>query len=96
MDRTLMERARKMLSHMQVDKIGLREAVNTAVYVTYRVPCASHNNVTSHEVINGRKPDPMAMRVFGTKGYAHVDKLKSTKLNKNRFRCLFLGYYEQI
>ena len=34
MNRALTERARAMLSHMQVDKIWWAEAMNTAVYVT--------------------------------------------------------------
>uniref|UniRef100_A0AAV1U517 Polyprotein n=1 Tax=Peronospora matthiolae TaxID=2874970 RepID=A0AAV1U517_9STRA len=96
MNRTLTERARAMLSHMQVDKIWWAEAMNTAVYVTNRVPCASHPTKTPFEFIFGKKPDLSEMCVFGSKGYAHVDKSNRTKMTKKAIRCIFLGYSDQI
>ena len=95
-NRTLTERARGMLSHMQVDKVWWAEAINTAVYVTNRVPCASQPSTTPFELIFGKKPDLSEMCVFGSKGYAHVDKSKRTKLTKKAIRCIFLGYSDHI
>ncbi|CAI5707227.1 unnamed protein product [Peronospora effusa] len=96
MNRTLTKRARAMLSHMQVDKIWWAEVINTAVYVTNRVPCASHPTTTPFKFIFGKGPDLSEMRVFGSKGYAHVDKSNRTKMTKKSIRCIFLGYSDQI
>ena len=57
MNRTLTERARSMLNFMQVEKKWWAEAMNTAVYVTNRVTCASWPNKTPYEVCFGYKPD---------------------------------------
>ncbi|CAI5728478.1 unnamed protein product [Peronospora effusa] len=92
MNRTLTERARAMLGHMQMEKIWWAEAMNTAVYVTNRVPWASHPTKTPFEFIFGKGPDLSEMRVFGSKGYAHVDKSNRTKMTKKAIRCIFLGY----
>ena len=85
-----------MLSHIQVNKIWWTEAMNIAVYVTNRVPCASHPTTTSFEFIFGKKPDLSEMCVFGSKGYAYVDKSNRTKMTKEAIRCIFLGYSDQI
>lgn len=92
MNRTLTERARSMLNHMQVEKKWWAEAMNTAVYVTNRVTCASWPTKTPFEVCFGTKPDLSHMRVFGAQGYAHIEKSKRLKLDKKAFRCMFLGY----
>ena len=93
MNRTLTERARAMLSHMQVqvqvDIIWWAEAMNTAFYVTNRVPCASHPTTTPFEFIFGKKPDLSEMCVLGSKGYAHVDKSNRSKMTKKAIRCIF-------
>ena len=65
MNRTLTERARSMLNHMQVEKKWLAEAMNTAVYVTNRVTCASWPTKTPIEKCFGFKPGLSYMRVFG-------------------------------
>ena len=50
MNWTLTERARSMLNYMQVEKKWWVEAMNTAVYVTNRVTCASWSTKPSFEV----------------------------------------------
>ncbi|CAI5720727.1 unnamed protein product [Peronospora effusa] len=89
-NRTLTEQAKAMLSHMQMDKIWWAEAMNKAVYVTNRVPCASQPTTTPFEFIFGKGPDLSEMRVFGSKGYAHFDKSNRTKMTKKASRCIFL------
>src|SRR5688572_24433434 len=32
------------------------------------------------------------MRVFGSLGFAHIDKAKRTKLDAKSFKCMLLGY----
>ena len=40
------------------------------------------------------KPTLDYLRVFVSRGYAHIDKAKRTKLEPKCFRCLLLGYPE--
>ena len=92
MNRTLTKRARSMLYHMQVEKKWWTEAMNTAVYVTNQFTCASWPTKTPFEVCFGNKSDLSHRKVFGSQGYAHVDKTKRLKLDKKEFKCMFLGY----
>ncbi|KAE8902076.1 hypothetical protein PF010_g14941 [Phytophthora fragariae] len=36
------------------------------------------------------------LRVFGSHGYAHIDKVKRTKLEPKGFKCMLLGYAENV
>ena len=96
MNRTLTERARLMLYHMQVEKKWWAEAMNTAVYVTNQITCASWPTKTPFEVCFGNKSDLSHRKVFGSQGYAHVDKTKRLKLVKKAFKCMFLGYLSGV
>uniref|UniRef100_A0AAV1TS81 Polyprotein n=1 Tax=Peronospora matthiolae TaxID=2874970 RepID=A0AAV1TS81_9STRA len=42
------------------------------------------------------KPTLDHLRVFGSRGYAHIDEAKRTKLEPKSFRCLLLGYPENV
>nr|CCA21190.1 putative polyprotein [Albugo laibachii Nc14] len=83
MKRTFTERARCMLSHMQVEEKWWAETMNTAVCVTNRVPCAAIKFRTPFEVCYGRKPSVVHFKVFGAQGYAHIDKSKRSKFYKS-------------
>nr|CCA17441.1 putative polyprotein [Albugo laibachii Nc14] len=96
MNRTLTERASCMLSHMQVEEKWWAEAMNTAVYVTNRVPCAANQFKTSFEVCFGRKPSVAHFKVFGAQGYAHIDRSKRSKFDRKAYKCMFPGYFENF
>nr|CCA15712.1 putative polyprotein [Albugo laibachii Nc14] len=96
MIRTLTERARCMLSHMQLEEKWWAEVLNTAVYVTNRVPCAANEFKTPFEVCYGRKPSVAHFKVFGAQGYAHIDKSKRSKFDRKAYKCMFMGYFENI
>ncbi|CAH0482670.1 unnamed protein product [Peronospora belbahrii] len=42
------------------------------------------------------KPTLDHLRVFGSRGYVYIDKAKRTKLEPKSFRCLLLGYSENV
>nr|CCA21193.1 retrotransposon protein putative [Albugo laibachii Nc14] len=91
-DRTLMDRARAMLKHKNVEKNWWAEALNTAAYVTNRLANSTRPWITPLEVCFGSKPDIDHFRVYGSTGYAYIDKSKRSKLQQNAFPCFFLGY----
>ena len=90
-----MERAISMINYMQVDKKWWAEAVNTALCITNRVPCAAHPNKTPYEICFRTKPNLEYLRVFDADGLAHVDTSKRKKLDTKAFRCMYLGYSNQ-
>ncbi|DAZ96750.1 TPA: hypothetical protein N0F65_012327 [Lagenidium giganteum] len=83
--------ARAMLYHNMVDRRWWAEAVHTAVHVLNRLSSTATSQ-SPFEWIYGTPSSLDHLRAFGSKGYAHVDKAKRTKLDAKAFQCLFLGY----
>jgi hypothetical protein len=74
MNRTLMEKARSMLSGAGLGKEFWAEAVSTACYLVNRSPSSALDDTTPHEVWSGKKPSLQHLRVFGCDTYVHVPK----------------------
>uniref|UniRef100_H3H572 Polyprotein n=2 Tax=Phytophthora ramorum TaxID=164328 RepID=H3H572_PHYRM len=94
MNRTIMEKARSMLYYKGITTMWWAEAVSTSVYLINRSTTSTHSSMTPHELAFRDKPRLDHLRVFGSVGYAHVDKAKRTKLEPKSFKCMFLGYAE--
>ncbi|KAE8906867.1 hypothetical protein PF007_g22869 [Phytophthora fragariae] len=96
MNRTIMENARSMLYYKSVPTEWWAEAVSTAVYLINRSTNTQHTSVTPYELGFKVKPTLEHLRMFGSHGYVHIDKAKRTKLEPKSFRCMFLGYAENV
>ncbi|KAE8955150.1 hypothetical protein PR002_g31866 [Phytophthora rubi] len=96
MNRTIMEKARSMLHYKSVSTEWWAEAVSTAVYLINRSTNTQNTSVTPYELGFKVKPTLEHLRVFGSHGYAHIDKAQRTKLEPKSFRCMFLGYAENV
>ncbi|KAL3662242.1 hypothetical protein V7S43_019078 [Phytophthora oleae] len=94
MNRTIMEKARSMLYYKGISTMWWAEAVSTSLYLINRSTTSSHSSMTPYELAFTDKPRLDHLRVFGSIGYAHVDKAKRTKLEPKSFKCMFLGYAE--
>ncbi|KAE9107495.1 hypothetical protein PF010_g12242 [Phytophthora fragariae] len=92
MNRTIVERARSMLYYQQVDKCWWAEAVMTAVYITNRIPNTARGDLTPYEVFWGKKPWLDHLRVFGSRGFMHIDKSIRTKWDSKAHKIMLLGY----
>ncbi|GMF25303.1 unnamed protein product [Phytophthora fragariaefolia] len=92
MNRTLVEMARSMLYHRGMAREWWGDALRTAVYVTNRVPNTARPQSTPLEVFTGHKPDLSNLRVFGSRGFVHVDKSRRSKWDARAHACIFLGY----
>ncbi|GMF35814.1 unnamed protein product [Phytophthora fragariaefolia] len=95
MNRTIMEKARNMLYYKGVSTGWWAEAVSTAVYLINRSSNA-HADATPYELGFKVKPRMDHLRVFGSQGHAHIDDVKRTKLEPKSFRCMFLGYADNV
>ncbi|KAE8879054.1 hypothetical protein PF003_g36972 [Phytophthora fragariae] len=91
MNRTIMEKARIMLYYKGISTMWWAEAVSTSVYLS---TTSTHSSMTPYELAVKDKPRLDHLRVFGSVGYAHVDKAKCTKLEPKSFKCMLLGYAE--
>eukprot|EP00253_Pinus_taeda_P034717 PITA_34717 len=92
MNRTLLERARCMLSNAGLPKELWTEAVATACYVINRSPSKAIDCKVPQEVWKGHPCDYSKLRVFGCDAYALVPKHQRTKLDPKSKRYIFVGY----
>jgi hypothetical protein len=65
MNKTLMEKARCMLSGVGLGKYLWAEAVGTACYLVNRSPSSTLDNKTPQEVWTGKEPSLTHLKVFG-------------------------------
>eukprot|EP00253_Pinus_taeda_P027342 PITA_27342 len=91
MNKTLIERARSMLSGAGLGQEFWAEAVDTACYLVNRSPLSTLEDKTPQEVWTGKKPSLSHLRVFGCDAYVHVPELKRTKLDSKSQKCIFIG-----
>ncbi|KAL4116577.1 hypothetical protein PRIC2_012029 [Phytophthora ramorum] len=94
MNRTIMEKARGMLYYKGISTMWWAEVVSTSVYLINRSTTSTHSSMTPQELAFNDKPRLDHLRVFGSVGYAHVNKAKCIELEPNSFKCMFLGYAE--
>ena len=96
MNRTLMEKARSMLSGTRLGQEFWAEAVETACYLVNRSPSSVLEDKTPNEVWIGKKPSFSYLREFGCDAYIHVPKDKITKLDSKYERCIFICYEDGL
>ena len=89
MNRTIISKARCMLSNAGLPKQFWAEAVSTACYLINRSPSYAIDKKTPIEVWSGSPANYSDLRVFGCTAYAHVD---NGKLEPRAIKCIFLGY----
>lgn len=92
-NRTLVEKARALMSHAGLAKSYWAEAVSTAAYLKNRTPTRSlKGDITPYERWYGRKCDVSRLRVFGCIAYARLPAQLRQKLDARARRLRFVGY----
>lgn len=91
MNRTLLERARCMLSNAGLwhRREFWAEAVSTACYLVNRSPHSALDFKVPEEIWSGNPVDYSNLRIFGCPAYAHVN---DGKLAPRAIECIFIGY----
>ena len=89
LNRTLLEKARCMLSNCGLEKRFWAEAVNTAAHIVNCSPHASLDMKTPEESWSGKPADYGDLKIFGCHAYAHV---REGKLDPRSVKCIFLGF----
>ncbi|TYZ66515.1 hypothetical protein PybrP1_006514 [[Pythium] brassicae (nom. inval.)] len=93
-NRSLVEMARSMLQYQHMSKEWWGEALKTAAYTVNRLTNTARKDTTPYELLCKRRPNVAHMRVFGARGFVHVDNAKRSKWDAKAHRCVFLGYAE--
>ncbi|CAM6102302.1 unnamed protein product [Calypogeia fissa] len=96
LNRTLLERARSMLSQASLPQVFWAEVVNTTTYLLTLSPVSSIDFKTPYEMWYKRPANYSSLRVFGCEAFAHVPKEKKMKLDAKATRCVFLGYQKGV
>eukprot|EP00253_Pinus_taeda_P028426 PITA_28426 len=96
MNETLMERARSMLSGVELGQEFWAEAVDTACYLVNRSHSSALEDKTPQEVWNGKNPSLSHLRAFECDAYVHVPKEKRTKLDSISEKCIFIGEVKDV
>ena len=95
LNRTLMNVVRSMPAHKEIKKQFCAEALSTSVYVRDRVTSrVLPPNTTPHHKWMGKPPNLSYIRVFGSKCWYTLPKVKVKKLDPRARDALFLGYAE--
>jgi hypothetical protein len=94
MNKTLMDKARSMLSGVGIAQELWVEAVDTARYMVNMSPSSTLVDKTPNELWSGKKPSVENLKVFGCDAFVHVPKEKRSKLDKKEVKCIFIGYKE--
>jgi hypothetical protein len=88
MNRTIISKARCMLSNSSLSRKFWAKAASTACYLVNCSPSTAIDKKTPIEVWSGSSYDYSQMRVFGCTAYAHVN---NGKLEPRAIKCIFLG-----
>ena len=93
LNRTLVERARKMMADANLGKSTWMYAIRHAAYLRNLSPTRSlSNNLTPYEAWTGNKPSVSTLRIFGCKAYMHIPDKHRVKLDPKSLECVHLGY----
>jgi hypothetical protein len=96
MNRTLMEKARSMLSGVGLEHDIWAKVVSTTCYLVNRSPSSTLDDTTPHNVWSGKKHSLQHLRVFGCDAYVHVPKENRSKLDNKAEKCIFIGYKDGV
>jgi hypothetical protein len=89
MNRTIISKARCMLSNSSLSRKFWAEAASTTCHWINCSPSTAIDKKTPIEVWSGSPYDYSQLRVFGCTAYAHVD---NGKLEPRAIKCVILGY----
>jgi transposase InsO family protein len=90
MNRTLMEKARSMLSGVELGKKFWVEAVGIACYLVNGSSSLALDDKTPHKVWNENRPSLQHIRVFGCDAYVHVPRENRSNMDKKKMKRVSL------
>ena len=96
MNKTLIEKARSMLSDAGLSHDYWAEVVNTTCYVVNRSSTSTLVDKTPYEAWDCKSPSLAHLRVFGCDAFVHIPKERRQKLDSKSNKCIFFGYKDGV
>lgn len=96
MNRTLMEKERRILSGVSMAQELWAEAVDMACYSINRLSSMALVNETLYEVWADKNPSLSHLRVFGCEAFVHVPREKRSKLDSKSEKSIIIGYKDGV
>ena len=87
MNRTLVDRARVMLTHAGLPTRYWQFAMAAAAHITNRIPTEANNRNTPFKLWTGQDPNVSHLRVFGCRAYTHIPSQKRQKFDPKAKSC---------
>jgi transposase InsO family protein len=91
-NRTLLDMARTMLDEYKTPDRFWAEAINTACYSINRLYLHRILKKTSYELLTGKKPNVSYFRVFGSKCFILIKRVRNSKFAPEAVEGFLLGY----
>lgn len=92
-NRTIMDRARCLMSEAKLNKCYWPECVLTAAYLGNRLLTNTAERKSPYEIFYGRKPDVRYLKIFGSKCFVRVpEETRTSKLNPKGIQGILVGY----
>eukprot|EP00253_Pinus_taeda_P028289 PITA_28289 len=95
MNRTLMEKAKSMISNANLQKELWAEAVSTTCYLVNRSPSVAINCKIPKEVWTVQSCDYSHLRIFGCDAYSLIPKNQCSKLDPKSKCYVFVGIEQE-
>lgn len=93
-NRSIVEKARSMLSGCSLPKGYWEDAFKTSVYLKNRSPHRALDHQTPFEKWHGYKSDLSHLRIFGCRALIHIPSCHRKKLDVKAEEAIFVGYTE--
>lgn len=91
-NRTIIEKARTLLSEAKLSKKYWAEAVNTVVYLKNRSPTKALTDDVPEKLWTGKDIDVSHLKIFGCLAFSLKPKQKRCKLDMKTETLVFVGY----
>lgn len=92
-NRTIMNRARCLLSEGKIDKKYWPECIYTAAYIGNRLLANTKITKTPYEIFFNKRPNVSNLRLFGSVAYVRIpEERRSSKLDPKALKGILVGY----
>jgi transposase InsO family protein len=96
MNRTLMEKAMRMLNDAGLSQDYWEKAVNTSCYVVNKSSTSSLIEKNPYKAWDGKRPSLAHLIVFGCDAFVHIPKERRKKLDSNSKKCIIIRYKDGV
>lgn len=92
-NRTILDRARCLLSEAKINKKYWPECIYTAAYIGNRLLTNTKINKTPFEIFFNKKPNVSNLHIYGSTAFARInEECRMSKLHCKAVKCILISY----